>query len=895
MTSATMTTGSASAISGQAGDLRVVNMRTLRGPNVAHLAPVIVAELRAGVLATLQPADLPKFMARLVAAIPAIGGTVSTAGATPARAAVPQSWGEALMRVALELQRMAGSPAGFGRVVIDRPEEDRWKIAMGFDEEELATEALWEAARVLRDCLRGDDAEIEATIADLTRLYHRSRPGPTTLVMIEAARRRGIPVRRNPDDAIVQLGLGVTQRRLWATMTDFTNVIATEITSDKHWTKQVLKRVGLGIPEGETTRTLEGAIEIAEELGFPVLLKPLDANNGRGISGRIDTMDGVREAWPRAVAEHEVVVVERFAEGNDHRVVVVNKRVVACVERIPAHVVGDGHRTIRELGEEINLDPNRSKTNPNSSLAPLPLEELTSNFLARAGLTLDSVPAKGQTVFLRATANISTGGTAIDRTDEIHPGNRALCELAAGAVGLDIAGLDVLTPDISVPFRENGAVVIEVNASPGIRMHTHPDNGIPRDVPGAILDMLYPPGAPTTIPVFAITGTNGKTTTTRLTAHLFRHSGKKVGYTTTDGVYFQEHLLLEGDLTGPFAANIVLSHPEVEVAVLETARGGILRSGLGYDQCDVGVVLNVTADHLGLRDIETVDQLADVKAVVAGVVKPGGHTVLNADDPRTYAMRTRTPGTVVLFTTKPLGERHEVEGHLAGGGILGCVEREGDDELFVIREGAQRTVVAPVRDVPLTYGGAARFQLENILAAALVAYVQKMPVDRIRAGLLDFVPSVTRTPGRMNVFETSRGRVIIDYAHNAAAIAGLLEFVREMPAKQRIALITMPGDRRDEDILGVGALATGMDFVIFKEHETYRRGREPGEIARIMRQGLLDAGFPPERVVPFAEEEDAVAYALDMMGAGDVVAIIADDADAVLEQLRPYLTREGAA
>jgi cyanophycin synthetase len=893
MPNATATTASAAWIAEHAGDLRVVNARPLHGPNIARLAPVVLAELRAGMLAELAPADSPELVARLFAALPAVGGGATGENAPAPRDRLPRSWGDALVRVTLELQRMAGSPTEFGRVLLDAPAEDRWTIAIGFDEETLAMEALRQGARVLRDCLRGDDPEIEGTVGELTRRYHRARPGPTTLVMIEAARRRGIPVRRNPDDRIVQLGLGVAQRRLKSTMTDFTSVIATEITSDKHWTKMVLKRVGLAIPEGDTARTLGGALDVAEEIGFPVLLKPLDANNGRGISGRIDTLDGVREAWPLAVAEHPVVVIEKFAEGNDHRVVVVNKRVVACVERVPAHVVGDGRRDIRELAQEINRDPNRSKTDPSSSLAPLPLDERTAAFLARTGRTLESVPAAGEVVNLRATANISTGGTAIDRTDEMHPVNRALCELAAGAVGLDVAGLDVLTPDISVPFSENGAVVIEVNASPGIRMHTHPDNGLPRDVPGAILDMLYPPGAPTTIPVIAVTGTNGKTTTTRLIAWLFRQAGKAVGYTTTDGVYFQEHQLLEGDLTGPFAANIILSHPEVEVAVLETARGGILRSGLGYDECDVGVVLNVTADHLGLRGIHTVEQLADVKAVIPAVVKPGGFTVLNADDPLVLAMRERTPGTVVLLTTRPMGENAHVEEHLARGGIAALIEEELGGEWLVIRDGARRAVLAPVRDVPLTFGGAARFQLANILAAAAVAWTQGMPVETIRAGLLGFIPSAARTPGRLNVVETARGRVILDYAHNAAAIAGLLDFLAGMPARRRMALISVPGDRRDEDLRQIARLAAPMDYVIFKEHEHYRRDREPGEVARIMSEELLAAGHPADRVARFAEERDAVEHVLGLMQDGDVVVIIADDQAAVMEQLDPYLTRTG--
>jgi cyanophycin synthetase len=885
------------ALAEQADDVRVVKSRVLRGPNVAHLAPVIVAELRAGPLAAHPPASLPEFMGRLLDALPALAGDVAANGAPPAASALPRSWGDALVRVVTELQGMAGSPPTFGRVLVDAPADDRWSVAIGFDEEALASDALREGARVLRDCLRGDDPEIPRTVAELTARYNRVRPGPTSLVMLEAARRRGIPVRRNPDDGVVQLGLGKALRRMRSTMTDFTSVLATEITSDKHWTKTVLKRVGLGIPEGETSRTLEGALQIAGDIGFPVLLKPLDANNGRGISGRIDTLDGVREAWPLAVVEHPVVVVERFAEGNDHRVLVVNRRVIACVERVPAHVVGDGRRSIRELALEINKDPQRSKTNPSAHLAPLPLDELTEAFLARTGRALDSVPNEGEVVTLRSTANISTGGTSIDRTDDMHPGNRALCELAAGAVGLDVAGLDVLTPDISVPFQENGAVIIEVNASPGIRMHTHPDVGIPRDVPGAILDMLYPPGAPTTIPVFVVTGTNGKTTTTRLIAHLYRNTGKQVGFTTTDGVYFQEHLLLEGDLTGPFAANIILSHPDVEVAVIETARGGIVRAGLGFDACDVGVVLNVTSDHLGIGGIDTLEQLADVKAVVPAVVKPTGFTVLNADDPLVLPMRERTPGTVALFSTQRAGANAAVEAHPASGGIVARIEGEGDDAHFVVRDGGGngesdrdaegRTVIARVRDVPLTFGGAARFQFENILAAILVAYTQGMPPARIRDGLMSFIPSASRTPGRLNMIDTDRGRVIVDYAHNAAAISGLLDFVAGMPAVHRMAVISVPGDRRDEDLREVGRRAAGMDYVIFKEHPTYRRGRAPGESVRLLTEGLLETGHSAERVATFEDEREAIQHAIGLMRQGDVVAIIAD-APNVGELFEPY-------
>ncbi|HEV2736604.1 MAG TPA: cyanophycin synthetase, partial [Longimicrobiaceae bacterium] len=658
---------------------------------------------------------------------------------------------------------LAGSPARFSRAAAGG-EDGVPLVVAGYEEEELGVESLYEAAALVRGCLLGEPPDVDRVVADLREVFRRARPGPTARLLLEAARARGIPARRVPGDPVIQLGLGRRLRRLDASMTDFTSVIAADVTSDKDRTKRVLERVGLPVPRGAVASTPEEALEIAGDIGYPVLLKPLDANEGRGISGSVGGPEGVRDAWDVAAAEAPAVGVERFAAGRDHRVVVVDGRVVAVAERIPAHVVGDGRRTVRELAEEVNREPRRDPRNPAATRVPLPLDGETERFLAAHGHSLDTVPGAGEPVSLRATANVSTGGTAVDRTGEIHPRNAALCELAAGAVGLDVAGLDVLTPDISVPFDENGAVVIEVNAAPGLRMHTHPDAGAPRDVPGAILEMLYPAGSDSTIPVVAVTGTNGKTTTTRLIAHIFRATGRTVGYTTTDGVYLRETLLMEGDLTGPFAAGVVLSHPQVEVAVLETARGGILRSGLGFQACDVGVVLNVAPDHLGMRGIDTVQQLAEVKALVPRVVKPGGHAVLNADDPLVLAMRERTRGEVVLTSALGEGGNPHVAEHLAGGGTAVLVEEVDGRETFVVRRGGERLPVAAVDEVPLTVGGAARFQVENVLAAIAAAHAQGVEMATLREGLRTFVPSAASTPGRMNVLRTARGRVVVDYA-----------------------------------------------------------------------------------------------------------------------------------
>jgi cyanophycin synthetase len=678
---------------------------------------------------------------------------------------------------------------------------------------------------------------------------------------------------------LIQLGLGKSLRRVQATITDFTSSIGVDIAQNKDDTKRVLRNIGLPVPEGATARTPEGAVEIANEIGYPVIAKPLDASHGRGISGRLTSDDEVREAFEIAIRYNHRVVIEKYAEGNDHRILVVDGKFVACAERRPAQVVGDGRSTIRELIMQANADPRRGKGHRNV-LTQLPDDQTTEDYLATCGFTFDSIPAADEVVMLRGTANLSTGGTAIDRTEEIHPDNITACEMAAGVVGLDIAGIDIVTPDISVPLRENGAVIIEVNAGPGVRMHTNPTEGEPRNVAAPILDMLFPAGAPTTIPVIAVTGTNGKTTTTRLIAHLFRNTGKIVGFTTTDGVYLQNRMVRKGDMTGPFAANIVLSNPTVEVAVLETARGGILRAGVGFDEADVGIVLNVSADHLGLRGIHTLEQLADVKAVVAAIVKRQGHAILNADEPLVYAMRYKTGADVALFSLSDPGTNDAFEDHIAKNGIGARIE----DGVFVILRGRLRIPVARVREVPLMLGGAARFQRANILAAILAAYVQGMRYDDIRAGLQSFAPSPSLTPGRLNLTRVGSVRVLVDYAHNPAAIEGLMEVVNQLPAKSRIGVITSPGDRRDEDIREVGRLSAGLDRVIIKEDHDLR-GRKRGEVVTLIREGLAQKGMTDGRIDVVLDELDAIRKALASADGEDLITIMADDVAGVLAYL----------
>jgi cyanophycin synthetase len=870
-------------------DLRISRLRPLRGPNFWRLAPVIACDVTLGALEDVPTTEIPGFNERLVKLLPTLREHPCSRGSEGgflARLEEGTHLPHVLEHVALELQTLAGSDVSFGRVV-ESGDPGVWWLIVAYEEEDVGLQSVREAGRLARACIAGEPYDVEEAIEDLHDLRENVKLGPSTAAIVDEAVRRGIPVRRLNSYSLVQLGLGKNLRRIQAAMSDYTSAIAVEIAQDKDDTRRVLGNIGLPVPQGDTATTLDGALEVASEIGFPVLLKPLDASHGRGISGRLDSDDQIRAAWPETSSFGRRVVVERFVTGRDYRVLVVDGRLVAVAERVPAHVVGDGRHTVRELVEEANRDPRRGRGHTRT-LTRLPDDGLTEEHLRARGQGWDTVPAAGEAVYLRATANLSTGGTSIDRTDEIHPDNVTSCEMAAGIVGLDIAGIDVLSPDISVPFRENGAVIIEVNAAPGLRMHSHPSEGKPRNVGAPIVDMLYPPGNAYTIPVIAVTGTNGKTTTTRLIAHLFRQTGKTVGFTTTDGVYLQNRLVMEGDMTGPFSANIILSNPTVDVAVLETARGGILRAGLGWDECDVGVVLNVSADHLGLRGINTVEQLAEVKSVVPAVVKREGHAVLNADDPLVYAMRERTTADIVFFSTLPDGGNDRFEEHVARGGIGARIE-EGT---FVIRRGRLRIPIAGVAEVPLMMGGAARFQQQNILAAIATAYVQGVRYDTIRAGLLSFFPSPSMTPGRLNLLRVGEARVLVDYAHNAAAVQGLMEMVASIPARRRIGVVGVPGDRRDEDIRNVGTLCTGLDLVIVKEDEDLR-GRSPGEVSRLLIEGLREAGLHGSQIEQTPNEQAALVRALEVLGEGDVAVVLADDVPGVLAQLRPRATGTG--
>jgi cyanophycin synthetase len=852
----------------------------MRGPNLWSLSRVIVAEIRLGTLRGRTTDTFPGFTRRLLEHLPTLSQhpcSRERPGGFAERLEEGTELPHVLEHVALELQALAGPRVHFGRIV-PAGEDTTW-VVVEYEEEALGMESVRLGVDLVRACLDGSPFDTTGVAAHLLELYEEVRLGPSTAAIVEEARRRGIPVRRMNGHSLVQLGLGANLRRIQAATSDGTSAIALEIAQDKDETRGVLRNVGLPVSEGEVAEDETGAVEAAGRLDYPVILKPAHGNHGRGVSMALGDADAVRNAWPITASHGLPVVVERWVAGSDHRVLVVDGRVAAVAERIPARVTGDGHSTIRELIERENRDGRRGKGHCRV-LSHLPADRETECFLATSGRTLETVPAAGEQVRLRSAANLSSGGTAIDRTDEIHPDNATACEMAAGVVGLNIAGIDVITPDITVPFRENGGVILEVNAGPGIRMHLAPTEGRPRNVAAPIVDMLFPPGAEATIPLIAVTGTNGKTTTVRLIAHIFRHTGRRVGFTTTDGIYLGNRLVMEGDMTGPFSANVILSNATVDVAVLETARGGILREGLGFEEADVGVVLNISEDHLGLGGIETADELAELKGVVARVVKRDGHAVLNADDPRVRAMAERTDGDVVLFSAgDPEGAAH-LEAHLERGGVAVRME----EDTFVVRRGRLRIPIAEVAEVPLMMGGDALFQRENVMAAVAAAYVQGVRYDDIRSALLSFFPSRSMTPGRMNLVPVGGARVLVDYGHNSAAIDAVLGTARRMQAHRRIGLIAVPGDRRDEDIRRAGRAAAVLDEVIVKE-DADRRGRAPGEIASLLVEGLREGGMPAERIRIIHHEPEAVDAALSGLREGDLVVILVDDITYVLNRV----------
>lgn len=853
--------------------MRILKIQTLRGPNYWSIRrhKLVVMRLDLEDLAERPSNEIAGFYDGLVRVLPSLEEHFCSPGCRGgflSRVREGTMMGHIVEHVALELQSLAGMHVGFGRTR-ETATDGVYQVVIEYLDEQAGRYAARAAVRLCQSIVETGSYpkdELEQDLKDLKEFWADAALGPSTEALVKEAEARGIPWLPINTRSMIQLGYGVHQKRIQATLSDRTGILGVELACDKEGTKQILHDAGVPVPLGIVINyldELEGAVE--QVGGFPIVIKPLNGNHGRGITLNIDSWKLAEEAYDAAKEVSRAVIVERYYTGRDHRVLVVNGKVVAVAERVPAHVVGDGKSTIAELIEWTNQDPQRGVGHDNV-LTRIEVDRTSWQLLERQGYSLDTVLPTGEICYLRATANLSTGGIAVDRTDDIHPENIWLAQRVAKIIGLDIAGIDIVTADISQPLRETGGVVVEVNAAPGFRMHVCPSQGIPRNVAEPVIDMLFPPGTPGRIPIIAVTGTNGKTTTTRLIAHIFKQTQRIVGYTTTDGIYIGDYLVEKGDTTGPQSAQLILRDPTVEVAVLESARGGILRSGLGFDVCDVGVVLNVAADHLGIGDINTLDELARLKSVVAESVMSNGYTVLNADDPLVAEMASRVNAQVAYFSMN--AENEIIQAHTQRGGLAAIYE----NGYLSILKGDWTLRIEQAVNVPLTMGGRAPFMIANALAASLAAFAHGVRIEDIRSALTTFQASVSQTPGRMNLFDLGNYHALIDYAHNPASYEALGGFVRNWTG-ERIGVVGGPGDRRDEDFVTLGQLSAGMfDRIIVKEDDD-TRGRARGEVAALICQGIEQSQHkcPYQSIL---NETEAINNALDTASPGSLVVIL---------------------
>jgi cyanophycin synthetase len=820
--------------------MRILKTQTLRGPNYWSIrrTKLIVMQLALEELTEKMSNEIPGFYEGIVQVLPSLiehHCSRKYRGGFLERIKEGTLMGHIVEHIALELQELAGMPVGFGRTR-ETSSPGVFNVAFEYLEEQAGRYAGRAAVRLCQSIVSTGTysaKELEQDLTDLRDLSAATALGPSTETIIKEAEARKIPWMWLNARAMLQLGYGARQKRIQATLSNNTSILAVELACDKEGTKNILSSAGVPVPRGTVIEYLDELEQaIADVGGYPIVIKPLDGNHGRGITININNPEEAELAYDLAskTSKTRSVIVEQYYQGNDHRVLVINGKVVAVAERVPAHVLGNGQDTIKELIELTNQDPRRGNGHDNV-LTKILVDQTSQAVLQKQGYSLNSVLPAQEIAYLRATANLSTGGVAIDRTDEIHPQNIWLAQRVAKIIGLDIAGIDIVTSDISKPINETNGVIVEVNAAPGFRMHAAPSHGLPRNVGASVLEMLFPEQTPSRIPIIAITGTNGKTTTTRLTAHIYRQTDKVVGFTATDGIYIQEYLVEQGDNTGPYSAGAILKDPTVEVAVLETARGGILRSGLAFDSCDIGVVLNVAADHLGLGGIDTIEQMARVKAVVAETVKADGYAILNADDPLVAAMADKVNCNVAYFSMNP--DNPLIIEHSRRNGLAAVYE----NGYLSILEGKWTLRVEKAINIPMTMGGKAPFMIANALASCLAAFAQGVDIEHIRQGVRTFQMSAEQTPGRMNLFEVQDYQVLIDYAHNPHGFKAVGDFVRNWQGT-KIGVVGGPGDRRDEDLVLLGNISAQIfDQIIIKEDQD-PRGRQPGEVADLIQKGV---------------------------------------------------------
>lgn len=850
--------------------MEIERVRALRGPNLWSRRTAIETIIHCNE-DERDLARLPGFVKHLRAIYPQLQVLPLPDGG------VPRSAAHVIEIATLSLQAQAGCPVSFSRCGLT-PDPGVFQVVVEYSEESVGRAALDIALRLVQATL--DDAlfDVESEVARLQEMDEDERLGPSTGSIVTAAIERGIPYRRLTSGSLVQFGWGSRQRRIQAAEIDCTSAIAQSIAQDKQLTKQLLKAAGVPVPDGREVSGVEDAWVAACAMGLPVVVKPKDGHQGRGVTVNIETKPHLEAAYRAALEAGTKVLVERYIPGHDYRFLVVGDKLIAAARRDPPFVIGDGVHSISELVEEVNRDPRRGQGHA-TSLTKIRFDEIAFTCLELQGLAPTSIPAKGVRVVLRNNANLSTGGTATDVTDEVHPALAARAVAAAQMVGLDICGVDVVCQNVLKSLEEQHGGIVEVNAAPGLRMHLSPSYGTGRKVGEAIIAEMFGQGDDARIPVIAVTGTNGKTTTVRLTAHILEQAGLRVGMTLTDGVFVQGTQIDSGDCSGPRSARSVLMHPDVDAAVLETARGGILREGLAFDRCQVAVVTNIgSGDHLGLNYITTAEDLAVLKRVIVQNVATTGYAVLNADDPIAARCGAACPGAIIYFSrnpANPISVTHRAQGRrvvVVDGDAISCVD---GTELCRL----------PLADIPLTFGGRIGFQVENVLAAVAAAWGAGIEWQHIRAGLATFLPSVAATPGRFNVMDYRGATVIADYGHNPDAMVALVQAVSAIPAKRRTVVISGAGDRRDEDIRDqTRILGSAFDTAILYQ-DACQRGRADGEVLALLRDGLSNAGRTRD-IREINGEFVAIDSALAQLEAGDLCLILIDQ----VEEALAYLT-----
>lgn len=776
--------------------------------------------------------------------------------------------GHIIEHIALEIQTLAGMDTGFGRTR-GYGEEGVYNVVFSYIEEDVGRYAARAAVRICEALISGEDYDLEPDIQRMRELREAQRLGPSTGSIVEEAASRGIPWIRLNQYSLCQLGYGANQKRIQATVTSETSSIGVELACDKEDTKYLLEQAEVEVPRGDIISRERSLEEACDYVGFPLVIKPIDGNHGRGITVDIQNYEEALVAFHAAKEVSRRVIVEKYITGEDYRLLVINNVLVAAAKRTPAHVIGDGKSTIQELVDKVNEDPRRGYGHENV-LTMITINDLTKTIIKDAGYTVDSVLAEGEKLILKDTANLSTGGTAEDVTDIVHPANVSMAERISKIIDLDICGIDVMTSDISKPLSETGGAVLEVNAGPGFRMHLAPTTGLPRNVAAPVVDKLFPTKGDTgRIPIVAITGTNGKTTTSRIIAHMAKMKGYRVGYTTSDGVYIQNRLLMTGDCTGPASAEFVLKDPTVNFAVLECARGGLLRAGLGFGKCDVGVVTNVAADHLGLKGIHTVEQLARVKGVIPETVLPDGYAILNADDDLVYEMRRSIDCNLALFSMDEDNPR--IQALQRKGGITAIYE----NGYVTICRGTWKMRIMKAAAIPLTYGGKATFMIQNVLAAVLAANVQGISIEDMKAALETLIPSASQTPGRLNLFKFENFQILLDYAHNPAGMRALQKFTDNLECTHKVGIIAGIGDRRVEDNNEMGSIAAEMFDEIIIRQDKRLRGKTEEELIKMLDDGIKMKD-PNKKTTIIPSEKEAINYAVENAKKGSLIILCSD-------------------